>query len=138
MTLILREIRRHPHRNRIDRISVFVGQVVDVFDPLHELDFFVLPGAVVVSVFWRAHADERCCAFTKIHFGKWRCKALWPPPLHDVLRVGPGFPYLLDRGVKDAGNDEITLVYGLCWVLLAHFFPSFLRLWRRTSLQNAA
>src|SRR5207247_4399079 len=52
MTLILRKIWWHPHLDGIDRIAVFISQVMDVFDALHWHDLLVLPDAVMVSVLW--------------------------------------------------------------------------------------
>ena len=52
MTLIPWEIRGHTHLDWIDRMAVFVSQVMDILDSLHWHDFLVSPGAVVVSIFW--------------------------------------------------------------------------------------
>jgi len=114
MTLILRKIRWHTYLDWINPLAIFVGKVMDVFDSLHRNDFLVPPDAVKVSVFWRTHADKRCCALPEINLGKRRRKAFWPPPLHHILGIGPGFPNKRKRCVEETGNNEIAFFDRRC------------------------
>src|SRR5215207_1711351 len=102
----------HSLLGRCKFIAIFVGKMEGVFDPLMRQDLGVCPCVVhiLAAVFLgRAHTDERCSTFAKVHLGQRASKAGRPPPLPHILRVAPSLPYLLNRCIKDACNDNIVL-----------------------------
>jgi len=101
----------HANAGRIDPIAILVRQVLDEFDPLHGHDLLIDPGVVKIlsaEIGRCPHTDKGCAAFAKIDLCTWRSEVVRPPPLHNILGIGPGLPDQFNWRIKRTSDDQVV------------------------------
>src|ERR1700761_5000916 len=85
---------------RLDLVALRVCEVHGGDDLLVGNNLVVFPGVPELLSVRRSHAAEELSSYTKIHLADRSSKALRPPPLHHVLRIGPRVPDQFAWGIE--------------------------------------
>src|SRR5690606_27090064 len=90
----------------VDALLIFAVEV----DEALGLDDLRVPDVVLkVHSVRSVHHKAPLTAGTQLHLLRRRGEAVWSPPVPNVLRVGPGRPHKLPRGVEAAGDDDLPV-----------------------------